>query len=84
MTTRKDFEPFFKLMIEEMQRHDKEKGDSWKNDQAGTITMNEYLDKLLFLTVAEYHDTHRPDQLEDIANICAMRRLRGLMQNDNH
>lgn len=75
MTTFGDLKPFFDLMLEEMQRHDLEKGDSWKSN---SDKMDRNLDNLLRGAVEHYFYRHDPSQLEDIANFCAMLRLRTL------
>lgn len=90
MTTHETFRPFFDLMIEEMQRHDPEFGDSWLNqdkvaydvvdDEVMYVSMEEHLDNLLLKATDEYDRTKESSQLEDIANICAMRRLRGIIK----
>ena len=75
MTTFEDMKPFFDLMLKEMQRHDSEQGDSWKSN---SDKMDRRLDRLIRWAVDTYFYRHDPSQLEDIANLCAMRRLRSL------
>lgn len=82
MTEFEDFKPFFEAMIAEMQRHDPEKGDSWKGEWKsldGEDMINYELNQKLGRCFLKYW--RRPeenlDELIDIANLCGMRWLRG-------
>lgn len=62
------FKPFFDAMVNELARHDKEKGDSWM------ICTDEFLDNKL----ADTFNTRKSDvdQNVDIANVAGFRWLR--------
>lgn len=83
-----EFIAFFKAMLDEMKRHDMEKGSTWKRGHSVPYsrhdgfyedqdTQDRYLGKLLSEAFADYEKTRRLDQLVDIANICAMIFCRG-------
>ena len=69
MSEGKDFAPFFKAMIAEMQRHYPEHGDSWK-----TCSLS-HLWKVL-KRVIEDVDMNNMSHLLDVANVCGMMWLR--------
>lgn len=79
MTEYEDFEPFFKAMIEKMQRHDHNKDDSWKKTEKymaynlRTKLWEEFKECIEF---NEIENTRNPDEFLDLANICAMIWLR--------
>ena len=69
------FPYFFKAMINEMERHYPEKGDSYHESDV------EWLEELLYETVEKYkkleNDYPRKEsQAVDIANVCAMLYMR--------
>lgn len=84
--------PFFELMLKEAQRHDPEYGDSWLTQDEVTVelglgagrlnrSMEDHLDNRLEGATAQYFDkAHKGykdlTQLDDIALLCAFRRLR--------
>jgi len=87
-----DFEPFFIEMAKELTRHHPVYGDSWKSwdfvyygkgKDEYAVPMEEHLDNLLEKAFEEYQTEPEPTQLVDIANICAMRYLRGLQGSAN-
>ncbi len=61
-----DFKPFIEAMIDELERHYPDKGDSWKT------TSPNYFYKLFHDILDRYEITHIPDELVDMANILAM------------
>ena len=84
------FPSFFRMMLDEMDRHQSESGDSWlvedtvrlKAPAAAIrhIPMSNHLVSLLDKAFHSYMDHGGPEKLEDIANFCAMIRLRGLLK----
>lgn len=81
------FPTFFKLMLNEMDRHHPRNGDDWldsnfvKTADRDSCAMEEWLDILIKRAAEDYEKTKDPAQLEDIANLCAMRRLRGILMD---
>ena len=67
------FQYFYFLMEQKMDLHMAEEGNAWVDED------EEELDKKLFAAVEEYKKTKDLQQLEDIANSCATRRVRGLL-----
>lgn len=70
------FDAFFEAMIEDMERNDAEKGDTW-------ITMD--FNKLVDLVDRKWEDVlssgdEVDDELPKISNYCAMLYLRGLVE----
>jgi transcription elongation factor Elf1 len=84
------FPSFFKLMMDEMDRHQSESGDSWLTEDTVElkapaaalrhIPMSNHLVNLLDKAFHSYMDHGGPEKLEDIANFCAVIRLRGLLK----
>jgi len=66
---REDIQPFVEAMLDELERHYPEKGDSWK-------TMDLYALELILSThVSEWYNknkTNDKEDLIDLANLCAM------------
>ena len=85
MTEYEDFEPFFNAMIEKMQEHDHNKGDSWKKSEKymaynlRTKFWEEFTECIEF---NEIENTRKPDEFVDLANICAMIYLRAVTKDD--
>lgn len=68
-----EFSQFFEAMSNEMLRHKEEKGDSWKEPGfMGQRVTTGWLEYLLRRCVENYEERTEPDELVDIANICAM------------
>ena len=61
-----DFKLFIEAMIDELERHHPDKGDSWKT------TSPNYFYKLFHDILDLYEITKNPDELVDMANILAM------------
>jgi hypothetical protein len=77
------------MMMDEMDRHQSESGDSWLTDTTVVkspaaalrhIPMSNHLVNLLDKAFHSYMDHGGPEKLEDIANFCAVIRLRGLLK----
>lgn len=63
---RKEILEFAEKMEEKMQKHDAEKGDSWK------VLHPSFLEVELDRVIREYRNTEKPDKLISIANFCMM------------
>ena len=63
---RADFKPFFETMLDELERHYPEKGDSWK------VTSHNYFYKLFYDVLDKYEHNKNPDEFVDMANVLAM------------
>jgi len=85
-TYQKLFRFFYVLMEGKMGQHMAEEGDMWLEEDhvplkdGEVITMEEHLDNLLFAGVEEYRKERDLLQLEDVANLCAIRRIRSLLK----
>ena len=86
-----EFTPFIEAMKDEYLRHYPKKGDSWKNDKFWVSTGRsafdddhmghwETTDSLLKDKIRDvgykYFQSENPDELVDLANLCAMLWLR--------
>ena len=83
-----EFGVFFKAMVDEMKRHEGEKGDSWKKgipywrySSMPPVYVQKhqdtYLRDLLDKAIEDYRINPKLHQLVDIANICGMLWSRG-------
>lgn len=78
MTEFDDFKPFFDAMVAEMKRHDHEFDDSWKNP---ALWVSNNLDNKINRCFHHYWRNESLDELIDIANLCAMRWIRGCKES---
>ena len=81
MTEYEDLKPFFDEMLAMMQKHDHNKGDSWRKTEKymaynlRTKFWEEFTECIEF---NEIENTKNPHEFVDLANICAMIWLRAV------